>query len=118
LPPNIQQMVGRDVSQPSLAAPAAPLATQAPGIPVPYVPPTPGQVKSNKKVSDSKTAPYQVMAKYVNPIGFEQIRSILPDATRSGDRIVLGNFKEKTPANDLVKKLKQKGVEAWLNKNS
>lgn len=121
LPPNIQQMAGRDVSQPSLAAPAiqSPVATQEPGgIPVPYVPQTPGQAKINKKVSDSKTAPYQVIAKYVNPIGFEQIRSILPDATRLGDRIVLGNFKEKTPANDLVKKLKQKGVEAWLNKNS
>ncbi len=118
LPPNIQQMAGRDVSQPF--APAAPQpSVQTPAAPAPYVPQTPSQNK-NKKISDApdaKTAPYQVMAKYVNPIGFEKIRTILPDATRAGDRIVLGNFSEKNPAKNLVKKLKQQGIEAWL-KNS
>jgi hypothetical protein len=127
LPPNIQQMSGREVSQSSVVAPTnsqssvpqssvPPTAVQ---VPAPYVPQTPNQPK-NKKISDtagSNTAPYQVMAKYVNPIGFEKIRTILPDATRSGDRIVLGNFSEKTPAKNLVKKLKQQGIEAWL-KNS
>jgi hypothetical protein len=122
LPPNIQQMAGRDVSQPAVIAPAVPQSS-APSssvqTPAPYVPQTPNQTKS-KKISDtagSNTAPYQVMAKYVNPIGFEKIRTILPDATRAGDRIVLGNFSEKTPAKNLVKKLKQQGIEAWL-KNS
>jgi hypothetical protein len=117
LPPNIQQMSGRDVSP--AVAPAIP-QTSAPQssvqTPAPYVPQTPNK---NKKISDTavNTQPYQVMAKYVNPIGFEKIRTILPDATRTGDRIVLGNFSEKTPAKDLVKKLKQQGIEAWL-KNS
>jgi hypothetical protein len=118
LPPNIQQMAGRDVSQP--IAPAVPQSSlQTPTTPAPYVPQTPSQTK-NKKISaasDAKTAPYQVMAKYVNPIGFEKIRTILPDATRAGDRIVLGSFSEKNPAKNLVKKLKQQGIEAWL-KNS
>jgi hypothetical protein len=121
LPPNIQQMAGRDVSQPSVIAPAIPQSSvpqSSVQTPVPYVPQTPNQPK-NKKISDTatNTAPYQVMAKYVNPIGFEKIRTILPDATRAGDRIVLGNFSEKTPAKNLVKKLKQQGIEAWL-KNS
>jgi hypothetical protein len=120
LPPNIQQMSGREVSQPSVVAPTNPQSSvPAVQAPAPYVPQTPNQPK-NKKISDtadSNTAPYQVMAKYVNPIGFEKIRTILPDATRSGDRIVLGNFSEKTPAKNLVKKLKQQGIEAWL-KNS
>jgi hypothetical protein len=122
LPPNIQQMSGRDVSQPSVVAPT--LSQTSPPqsstqTPAPYVPQTPNQNK-NKKISDTAGAnaqPYQVMTKYVNPIGFEKIRTILPDATRAGDRIVLGNFSEKTPAKDLVKKLKQQGIEAWL-KNS
>jgi hypothetical protein len=122
LPPNIQQMSGRDVSQPSVVAPAAaqssapPAAVQAPA---PYIPQTPNQPK-NKKISDTagnNTVPYQVMAKYVNPIGFEKIRTILPDAARAGDQIVLGNFSEKNLAKNLVKKLKQQGIEAWL-KNS
>jgi hypothetical protein len=127
LPPNIQQMSGRDVSQPSVVAPTnpqssvpqsstPPAAVQAPA---PYVPQTPNQPK-NKKISDTagnNTAPYQVMAKYVNPIGLEKIRTILPDATRAGDKIVLGNFSEKNPAKNLVKKLKEQGIEAWL-KNS
>lgn len=123
LPPNIQQMAGRDVSQPSVTAPAIPQSSvpqSSVQTPAPYVPQTPNQPKS-KKISDTdtatSTAPYQVMAKYVNPIGFEKIRTILPEATRSGDRIVLGNFSEKTPAKNLVKKLKQQGIEAWL-KNS
>jgi hypothetical protein len=122
LPPNIQQMAGRDVSQPSGIAPAIPQSSSAPQssvqTPAPYVPQTPNQPK-NKKISDTatNTAPYQVMAKYVNPIGFEKIRTILPDATRAGDKIVLGNFSEKNPAKNLVKKLKQQGIEAWL-KNS
>jgi hypothetical protein len=123
LPPNIQQMAGRDVSQPSAPAPQSSVTqSSAPQssvqTPAPYVPQTPNQPK-NKKVSDTatNTAPYQVMAKYVNPIGFEKIRTILPDATRAGDRIVLGNFSDKTPAKNLVKKLKQQGIEAWL-KNS
>jgi hypothetical protein len=120
LPPNIQQMSGREVSQPSVVAPTNPQSSvPAVQAPAPYVPQTPNQPK-NKKISDtadSNIAPYQVMAKYVNPIGFEKIRTILPDATRSGDRIVLGNFSEKTPAKNLVKKLKQQGIEAWL-KNS
>jgi hypothetical protein len=123
LPPNIQQMAGRDVSQPSAPAPQSSVPqSSAPQssvqTPAPYVPQTPNQPK-NKKISDTatNTAPYQVMAKYVNPIGFEKIRTILPDATRAGDRIVLGNFSEKTPAKNLVKKLKQQGIEAWL-KNS
>jgi hypothetical protein len=127
LPPNIQQMAGRDVSQPSVIVPAPQSSipqSSAPQssvqTPAPYVPQTPNQPK-NKKISDTdtatNTAPYQVMAKYVNPIGFEKIRTILPDATRAGDRIVLGNFSEKTPAKNLVKKLKQQGIEAWL-KNS
>ncbi len=123
LPPNIQQMAGRDVSQPSAAVPQS-VAPQSsapqPSVqtPAPYVPQTPNQPK-NKKISDTatSTAPYQVMAKYVNPIGFEKIRTILPDATRSGDRIVLGSFSEKNLAKNLVKKLKQQGIEAWL-KNS
>jgi hypothetical protein len=117
LPPNIQQIAGagRDVSQ-SAVTNAPPASVPAP---TPYVPQTPNQ-PNNKKVSDtaaSKTAPYQVMAKYVNPIGFEKIRTILPDAQRAGDRIVLGNFNEKNLAKNLVKKLKQQGIEAWL-KNS
>jgi hypothetical protein len=127
LPPNIQQMSGRDVSQPSVIAPAVPQSSapqsSAPQssaqTPAPYVPQTSSQTK-NKKISDtagSNIAPYQVMAKYVNPIGFEKIRTILPDATRAGDQIVLGNFTEKNPAKNLVKKLKQQGIEAWL-KNS
>jgi hypothetical protein len=126
LPPNIQQMSGRDVSQPSVAptnpqssVPQSSIPPAAVQAPAPYVPQTPNQPK-NKKISDTagnNTAPYQVMAKYVNPIGFEKIRTILPDATRAGDRIVLGNFSEKTPAKNLVKKLKQQGIEAWL-KNS
>jgi hypothetical protein len=120
LPPNIQQMAGRDVSQPSVIAPAPQSSVPQSSVqtPAPYVPQTPNQPK-NKKISDTatNTAPYQVMAKYVNPIGFEKIRTILPDATRAGDRIVLGNFSEKTPAKNLVKKLKQQGIEAWL-KNS
>lgn len=108
LPPNIQQMAGKDVSQP-LAAPQSPVLA-----PAPYVPQTPNQTK---KADAASAAPYQVMTKYVNPIGLEKIRTILPDATRAGDRIVLGNFSEKTPAKNLVKKLKQQGIEAWL-KNS
>ncbi len=116
LPPNIQQMSGRDVSPavapaiPQISAPQSSVQT-----PAPHVPQTPNK---NKKISDAvNTQPYQVMAKYVNPIGFEKIRTILPDATRAGDRIVLGNFSEKNSAKDLVKKLKQQGIEAWL-KNS
>jgi hypothetical protein len=120
LPPNIQQMAGRDVSQPSAIAPTPQSSVPQSSLqtPIPYVPQTPNQPK-NKKISDTATnaAPYQVMAKYVNPIGFEKIRTILPDATRAGDRIVLGNFSEKNPAKNLVKKLKQQGIEAWL-KNS
>jgi cell division septation protein DedD len=118
LPPNIQQMSGRDVSPP--IAPVTPQTSTPQSsvqTPAPYVPQTPNK---NKKISDTAGAnkqPYQVMAKYVNPIGFEKIRTILPDATRAGDRIVLGNFSEKSPAKDLVKKLKQQGIEAWL-KNS
>jgi hypothetical protein len=118
LPPNIQQMAGKDVSQPAIA-PAIPQAPQSSvQTPAPYVPQTPNQPKG-KKISDAaaNTAPYQVMAKYVNPIGLEKIRTILPDATRAGDRIVLGNFSEKNLAKNLVKKLKQQGIEAWL-KNS
>jgi hypothetical protein len=121
LPPNIQQMAGRDVSQTAVTSPATQSPLQAPvAAPAPYVPQTPAGQPKSKKISDAadaKTAPYQVMAKYVNPIGFEKIRTILPDATRAGDRIVLGNFSEKTPAKNLVKKLKQQGIEAWL-KNS
>jgi hypothetical protein len=121
LPPNIQQMAGRDVSQPSVITPAIPQSSAPQSsvqTPAPYVPQTPNQPK-NKKISDTatNTAPYQVMAKYVNPIGFEKIRTILPDATRAGDKIVLGKFSEKDPAKNLVKKLKQQGIEAWL-KNS
>ncbi len=118
LPPNIQQMAGKDVSQPAIA-PAIPQAPQSSvQTPAPYVPQTPSQPKG-KKISDTavNTAPYQVMAKYVNPIGFKKIRTILPDATRAGDQIVLGNFSEKDLAKNLVKKLKQQGIEAWL-KNS
>jgi hypothetical protein len=122
LPPNIQQMSGRDVSQPSAVAPAVPQSSAPQSsvqTPAPYVPQTPSQPK-NKKISDTagaNTQPYQVMAKYINPIGFEKIRTILPNATRTGDRIVLGNFSEKNLATNLVKKLKQQGIEAWL-KNS
>jgi hypothetical protein len=114
LPPNIQQMSGRDVSPAAPAVPQISAPQSSVQTPAPYVPPN-----KNKKISDTavNTQPYQVMAKYVNPIGFEKIRTILPDATRAGDRIVLGNFSEKTPAKDLVKKLKQQGIEAWL-KNS
>ncbi len=116
LPPNIQQMAGRDVSQPSAPAVSQSSAPQSSvQAPAPYVPQTPNR---SKKISDTAaTAPYQVMAKYVNPIGFEKIRTILPDATRTGDQIVLGNFSEKNLAKNLVKKLKQQGIEAWL-KNS
>jgi hypothetical protein len=122
LPPNIQQMAGNDGLQPSVVAPATQSPAQTPITPpVPYVPSTPiGQNKSKKisAATDAKTEPYQVMAKYINPIGFEQIRKVTPNATRVGDRIVVGNFSEKNLAKNLVRKLKQQGVEAWLNKNS
>jgi hypothetical protein len=121
LPPNIQQMAERDVSQ----QPIVPQVPVTPGVQSsttvkPYVPQAPNtQPKGSKKISDATggNSQYQVMAKYINPIVLERIHSILPTATRAGDRIVLGSFNDKSAADSLVKKLKQQGVEAWLKQS-
>jgi hypothetical protein len=122
LPPNIQQMAGSD-AQSQVVTPQAPVGTQVPVTTQPsttvkpYVPQSPATPpKSSKKISDTTTgnaAQYQVMAKYINPIGFERIRAILPTATRTGDRIHLGSFSEKSAADTLVARLKEQGIPAW-----
>ncbi len=115
LPPNIQQMAGSEAS-PQVVTPQAPVTTQPSTTVKPYVPQSPAtQPKSNKKISDttSNTAQYQVMAKYINPIGLEQIQVDIPTATRIGDRIHLGSFSQKSAADKLVARLKEKGIPAW-----
>jgi cell division septation protein DedD len=92
-------------------APTQPSTTVQPYVPqAPATPP-----KSSKKISDttSNAAQYQVMAKYINPIGLERIRAILPTATRTGDRINLGSFSEKSAADTLIARLKEQGIPAW-----
>jgi hypothetical protein len=121
LPPNIQQMAGSD-AQSQVVTPQAPAVNQAPVTTQPsttvkpYVPQSPATPpKSSKKISDTtgNAAQYQVMTKYVNPIGLERIQAILPTATRAGDRINLGSFSQKSAADTLVTRLKEQGISAW-----
>jgi hypothetical protein len=110
LPPNIQQMAGQIVPQPRAAgqqvSPVIKPTTQ-PGI-QPYVP------KQMYFQPTESTPRYQVMTKYVNPIGMAQVKNLLPQATIEGDRINLGSFSEQSDAANVVKKLQQQGIQAWL----
>jgi hypothetical protein len=125
LPPNIQQMAqnGANVQTPNTPLSVSPNNPnlQAPVKPyVPQAPVVPSTTKGSKKISSdpeakpiSQAGEYRVMAKYVNPIGLERIRAILPSATRTGDRIDLGSFSDKAAADKLVARLQQQGISAW-----
>jgi hypothetical protein len=108
LPPNIQQMAGQTLQSP------APAAQQSVS---PVIKPTTGvQPYTPKQMYFQPTdaTRYQVMTKYINPIGFDQVKIMLPQATIEGDRINLGVYRKQADANQIVKKLQQKGIQAWL----
>jgi hypothetical protein len=112
LPPNIQQMAGQNAQQ------TAPVITQPQVAPVnkpsaqsgvqPYTP------KQMYFQPTEATTRYQVMTKYINPLGFAQIQIRHPQAKIEGDRIKLGTFSQQAEAAKEVKRLQQQGIQAWL----
>jgi hypothetical protein len=103
LPPNIQQMAGQQSP-----------ATQQSALPV--IKPTAGVQPAPQQMyfQPTDTTRYQVVTKYINPVGFYKIQTLSPQAKIEGDRINLGTYNKQADANRVVKDLQQQGIQAWL----
>jgi hypothetical protein len=99
LPPNIRQLAGQQATNGTLPTVKPEAANQ-----LYYQPPA----------ATATTSRYSVFAKYVNPLGMAKIQSLLPAATRQGDRVYLGSFADQSAAAVVVKQMQEQGIKTWL----
>jgi hypothetical protein len=102
LPANIQQMNARPEAAPKAATKPAETAK-------PY---TPANTMSFQPQGGANG--YRVVTEYNSPKIFSKIQALVPKATIAGNSIDLGNFKNKSEAEAVIKRLAQKGFVARL----